>query len=239
MSARQQQIETAQKAHQEGNFDAMCNAMIAVVKDNAALNPEERNMLYIAYKCATGKRRHDIKEKQDATAARELEQFCGELINILSQFLIPAAPDAESKVFYYKVMGDFYRYYDEVKPSQQNKLAAEQSYQTATETAAALPTTNPLRLNVALNFGVFYQETLGNAARGLDISRQALDNARGPLPALAEQQKAEASFVLSLLFDNVKLWSKDLGQQEPQPIQGLFVPPPPPQGQPGQQGPPQ
>jgi 14-3-3 protein epsilon len=233
--SRQQQLEVAKKAHQEGNFDAMCNAMLAVVRDNARLNPEERNMLYIAYKCATGKRRHDLKERQDQNAARELEQFCGELINILSQFLIPNAPDAEAKVFYYKVMGDFYRYYDEVRPSQQNKLAAEQSYQTATGEAGSLPPTNPLRLNVALNFGVFYQETLGNAQRGLEISRQALDAARASLPSLPEQQKAEASFVLSLLFDNVKLWSKDLGQPEPPQIQGLFIPPPPPQGQQGPQ----
>jgi 14-3-3 protein epsilon len=234
--SRNQYLEAAKKAHQEQNFDAMCNNMIAVVKDNAALNPEERNMLYIAYKCATGKRRHDLKENPgNQQAARDLEQFCGELINLLSQFLIPAAQDTEAKVFYYKVMGDFYRYYDEVRSSQQNKTAAEQSYQTAADWAASgLPPTNPLRLNVALNFGVYYQETLGNAQRGLDISRQALDAARAGLPGLPEQQKAETSFVLTLLFDNVKLWSKDMGQPEPQPIQGLFVPPPPPQGGPQQ-----
>jgi 14-3-3 protein epsilon len=233
--SRQQFIEAAKQAHQQNNFDAMCNNMISVVKDNAALSAEERNMLYIAYKCATGKRRHDLKQNpHDANAARELEQFCGELINILSQFLIPAAVDTEAKVFYYKVMGDFYRYYDEVRPSVQNKQAAEQSYQTAHDWAASgLPPTHPLRLNVALNFGVFYQENTNNPQRGLDISRQAIDLARGPLLGLDQNAKAEASFVLQLLFDNVHLWSKELGQPEPAPIQGLFIPPPPPQGQHG------
>jgi len=253
MAQRQQNVEAAKKAHQEGSFDTMCQAMVRVVQENPKLSAEERNMLYIAYKGAASKRRYELKENaNNAQAARDLEAYCAELINTLSQTVIPSAgTDTDAKVFYYKVMGDFYRYYDEVKPNQSNKDAALQCYQTATDWAASgLQPTNPLRLNVALNFGVYYEDTIRNPQKALEITKSAIDAARPSLPSLDQSGKQEASFVLSLLMDNATLWSKNLGQQEPAPIDGLVQPPPqqqqqggaPPQGQappagyPGYQG---
>jgi len=231
-----QLIEAAQKAHKEGNFDNMCSVMQQIVSANPNLNAEQRNMLFIAYKGAATKRRADLKQNpNNANSSRELEKYCAEFINLLAQTLIPQANDDESKVFYYKCMGDFYRYYDEVQPNQTNKSSALNCYENACHLGCgALDPTNPLLLNVALNHGVCCTEQMNDMRRGLEVTEKAIDAARSRLSSLDERRKIEASFVLTLLLDNAKLWRKDLSMPEPKEIDGLLVPPPPQQQGQGQ-----
>jgi 14-3-3 protein beta/theta/zeta len=44
----------------------------------------------------------------------ELREICQEVLSLLDKFLIPKASNAESKVFYLKMKGDYYRYLAEV-----------------------------------------------------------------------------------------------------------------------------
>jgi len=236
-----QLIESAQKAHQEGNFDKMCSVMQQIVSANACLSAEQRNMLFIAYKGAASKRRADLKQNpNNSNASRDLEKYCAEFINLISQTLLPQANDDEAKVFFYKCMGDFYRYYDEVQPNQTNKSSALNCYENACSIGSgALDPTNPLLLNVALNHGVCCTEQMNDMRRGLEITDKAIDAARPRLASLDERKKMESSFVLTLLLDNSKLWRKDLNMPEPKNIEGLVIPPPPQQQQQGNAPPPQ
>jgi len=231
-----QLIESAQKAHQEGNFDKMCSVMQQIVSANACLTAEQRNMLFIAYKGAATKRRAELKQNaNNSNASRDLEKYCAEFINLISQTLLPQANDDEAKVFYYKCMGDFYRYYDEVQSNQTNKSSALNCYENACHLGSgALDPTNPLLLNVALNHGVCCTEQMNDKARGLEITEKAIDAARPRLASLDERKKMESSFVLTLLHDNATLWRKELNMPEPKAIEGLVAPPPPQQQQ--QQG---
>ena len=44
----------------------------------------------------------------------ELSDVCNDVLNLLDKYLIPKASSAESKVFYLKMKGDYYRYLSEV-----------------------------------------------------------------------------------------------------------------------------
>ena len=45
---------------------------------------------------------------------KELRDICNDVLNLLDKFLIAKASNAESKVFYLKMKGDYYRYLAEV-----------------------------------------------------------------------------------------------------------------------------
>ena len=45
---------------------------------------------------------------------KELKDICEDILNLLDKHLIPHASTGESKVFYYKMKGDYYRYLAEV-----------------------------------------------------------------------------------------------------------------------------
>jgi 14-3-3 protein epsilon len=86
----------------------------------------------------------------------ELNDVCSDILNVLDQFLIPAAEQGESKVFYYKMKGDYHRYLAEFAQGDKRKDAAScahDAYKAATDVAQTeLAPTHPIRLGLALNF---------------------------------------------------------------------------------------
>jgi hypothetical protein len=51
----------------------------------------------------------------DFQVEKELSSVCEEIIDILDKYLIPNAHEAEPKVFYLKMHGDYWRYLAEVR----------------------------------------------------------------------------------------------------------------------------
>ena len=71
--------------------------------------------------------------------------------------------DGESKAFFVKMVGDYYRYIAEnAKGAQleQVKQNALKAYEEANK--IALPPCNPIKLGLALNFSVFHYEVMKN-----------------------------------------------------------------------------
>lgn len=89
---------------------------------------------------------------------KELRDICSDILNVLEKHLIPCAGTGESKVFYYKMKGDYHRYLAEFATGGDRKDAAENSlvaYKAASDIAMTdLPPTHPIRLGLALNFSV-------------------------------------------------------------------------------------
>jgi 14-3-3 protein epsilon len=88
------------------------------------LSTDERNLLSVAYKNVVGTRRaswriiSSIEQKEESKGSEkhinkikeyrqkietELEQVCGDVLNVLDESLIPKAESGESKVFYHKM----------------------------------------------------------------------------------------------------------------------------------------
>ena len=80
---------------------------------------------------------------------KELKDICGDILSVLDKHLIPCSDTGESKVFYYKMKGDYHRYLAEFATGNDRKEAAENSlvaYKAASDIAMTeLPTTHPIR----------------------------------------------------------------------------------------------
>lgn len=159
--------------------------MKKVASTDVELTVEERNLLSVAYKNVIGARRaswriiSSIEQKEEnkgveeklemiknyrAQVEKELRDICSDILDVLDKHLIPCATTGESKVFYYKMKGDYHRYLAEFATGNDRKEAAENSlvaYKAASDIAMTdLPPTHPIRLGLALNFSVFYYEIL-------------------------------------------------------------------------------
>jgi len=55
----------------------------------------------------------------------ELNNFCHDILNLLDSHLIKSAANSESKVFFLKMKGDYYRYIAEYAQGDNHKKAAD------------------------------------------------------------------------------------------------------------------
>ena len=95
---------------------------------------------------------------------------------ITRSVLIPHARSEESKVFYYKMKGDYFRYLAEFQTNDQRAESSSNAlndYENANKIAEMdLAPTHPIRLGLALNFSVFYYEILNSPERACSIAKQ-------------------------------------------------------------------
>ena len=133
---------------------------------------------------------------------------------MLDNHLIKSASLGESKVFYHKMKGDYYRYLAEFSSGEKRNEAAEKSlsaYKAASDVAVTeLPPTHPIRLGLALNFSVFYYEILNSPDRACQLAKQAFDDAIAELDTLSEESYKDSTLIMQLLRDNLTLWTSDL-----------------------------
>lgn len=222
----------AKLAEQAERYEDMVSSMKEVAALGQELSVEERNLLSVAYKNVIGALRAswriistmETKETEEAkktgagtTAYREdiekeLKNICDDILSVLDKNLIASATTNESKVFYYKMKGDYYRYLAEFTTAQARKDAAENSlssYKLATDASDKLAPTHPIRLGLALNFSVFYYEILNSPERACKLAKTAFDEAIAELDQLSEDSYKDSTLIMQLLRDNLTLWTSD------------------------------
>ena len=150
----------------------------------------------------------------------ELEDVCNEVLDLLQKFLIPHATSDESKVFYLKMSGDYFRYraeYQEESKKDDVQKKAEENYNEAmTAAKEKMPPTHPNRLGLALNFSVFFYEILNAPDKACHLAKQAFDDAIAELDNLDSEQYKDSTLIMQLLRDNLTLWTSDAQQDEQQ-----------------------
>jgi len=229
---REEQIQRAKLAEQAERYDDMAAAMKRVTESNSELSNEERNLLSVAYKNVVGARRSSwrvissIEQKTEGSERKqsmareyrekiekELKDICHDVLKLLDKFLIPKASNAESKVFYLKMKGDYYRYLAEVAVGEDRNTVIDDSqkaYSEAFEIAKSqMQPTHPIRLGLALNFSVFYYEILNSPERACHLAKQAFDDAIAELDSLNEDSYKDSTLIMQLLRDNLTLWTSD------------------------------
>jgi hypothetical protein len=225
----------ARLAEQAERYDDMVKAMKAIVMKDPNLSAEERNLLSVAYKNVIGARRaswriiNSIQSKQEEGSwkqqvieayrkqiEQELNDSCNDVLKILDERLIPTAessPDgAESKVFFHKMKGDYYRYLAEVSPETKRTEPTQkalEAYDKAFKDAEPLATTHPIRLGLALNFSVFYYEIMGKQDKACEVAKKAFDDALSELDSLREDTYKDSTLILQLIRDNLTLWTSE------------------------------
>lgn len=237
MADREDKVFMAKLAEQAERYDEMLDSMKSVATYDTELTVEERNLLSVAYKNVIGARRaswriiSSIEAKDDAKEPatgtnesmvrqyrvqieKELNEICADILSLLDKHLIPHASTGESKVFYYKMKGDYYRYLAEFATSNERKDAAENSlvaYKAASDISTSeLVPTHPIRLGLALNFSVFYYEILNSPDRACRLAKAAFDDAIAELDTLNEESYKDSTLIMQLLRDNLTLWTSDM-----------------------------
>jgi 14-3-3 protein beta/theta/zeta len=234
---KDEQVQRAKLAEQAERYDDMASAMKKVTESGAELTNEERNLLSVAYKNVVGARRSSWRvissieqktegsERKQAMAReyrekieKELRDICLDVLSLLDKFLIPKASNPESKVFYLKMKGDYYRYLAEVATGDNRAAVIEDSqkaYQEAFDIAKNQMTpTHPIRLGLALNFSVFFYEILNSPERACHLAKQAFDDAIAELDSLNEESYKDSTLIMQLLRDNLTLWTSDAQDNE-------------------------
>ncbi len=157
-NTREEHLYMAKITEQTERFEDMLDAMNKVVHANPDLTIEERNLLSVAYKNTIGSRRtawralSSIEKKEEQKGSKnipllrgykskieqELNRYCKEILDLINDQLLKKAQNAEAKVFYNKMKGDYHRYISEYTTGDDNKNAgdnAHHAYKDATDTA--------------------------------------------------------------------------------------------------------
>jgi len=233
------QVFMAKLSEQAERYQDMVEHMKKVASISPDLSVEERNLLSVAYKNVIGLRRaswrivSSIENKEESknntdhlsnirpyreNIESEMVQICNDILSLLDTTLIPHATTGESKVFYYKMKGDYYRYLAEFATGDKRKSASDNSlsaYEEATKVSTAeLPPTHPIRLGLALNFSVFHYEICNAPERACSLAKQAFDDAIAELDSLPEESYKDSTLIMQLLRDNLTLWTSDMQESE-------------------------
>ena len=180
-------------AEQCNYFNDMYYYMEDIVKfdKDKILSSDERNLLSIAMKNKINNNMNAIrtvsayfnrekKKKSDylpyiieykQKLMIELEENCYKFIEVID-LLLPKAKDDQSKVFYYKLKGDYYRRMAEAEEGNLKKVATEgakKSYDNALQYIKTLKIIDPIRLGLFLNLSVYYYEILENHQKQLKL----------------------------------------------------------------------
>lgn len=237
-------VEMAKLAEQAERYDDMVNYMKDLTKKADKLSDEQRNLLSVAFKNVVGARRSawriisSIESKQLekttdqeevlATKYRkeiekELEERCREVLDLITDHLLATTGGTtnpiEAEVFYLKMKGDYFRYLVEVTSGDPRTDLANKSkdaYTAATEAAAELPSTHPIKLGLALNFSVFHYEIMNDGNVACELAKKAFDDAIAELDHLKEDSYKDSTLIMQLLRDNLTLWTSETDNNEPE-----------------------
>jgi len=153
----------------------------------------------------------------------ELRDICKDVLQLLDSHLISKATSAESKVFYLKMKGDYFRYLAEVGGptgddyTHKEKVVnnSKDAYQKALDIAKGdMHPTHPIRLGLALNYSVFFYEIMNAPDRACQLAKQAFDDAIAELDTLNEDSYKDSTLIMQLLRDNLTLWTSDTRDEQ-------------------------
>jgi 14-3-3 protein epsilon len=231
-------VYMAMLAEQCNRFEEMTEFLEDMLKGrDKDLNSDERNLLSIAYKNSLTSRRtalrtviaYETKEKKKESSPflsyiqeyrkkieDELTKMCNNVLCTIDSHLLKRAEDAEAKVFYLKMKGDYNRYIAEYAQGElKDKVsqAALEAYALATKDAANLSSIHPISLGLALNFSVFYYEVMGNHEKACTIAKEILDVANKEIANIEDPEENEnhrdALSIINLLRENLDMWKME------------------------------
>lgn len=195
-----------------------------ILNESLEVSPSQQATKEDKANCDKSNHRQQVIKSIMSNIESELKSYCNEILSILVTRLIPSiSATGESRVFYYKMKGDYIRYLCETCTGSERKDKANESlvaYKTASDRALIeLPPTHPVRLGLMLNFSVFYYEIMKSPERSYRLAKQAFDDAIAELDTLSEEGYRDSTIIMQLLRDNLNLWESE--QQNSQPINDL------------------
>ena len=134
------------------------------------------------------------------------------IVSIVKDFCMQAASSDETKAFFYKMIGDYYRYVAECADAtkiEMVKNGALENYQLAQSCTGTLNSCNPITLGLALNFSVFHYEVMNNHKTACELGEAALTDALEKIDDVDEETFRDAKSIIELLKENLSLWKEE------------------------------
>jgi 14-3-3 protein epsilon len=227
----EENIFMARVAEQAERFDDMVSYLQEVVKSKAEdFTTEERNLLSVGFKNQIGSKRtalrtigaieqnpkyskfNDSLGQYKKKIEKELAAQCEDIIVSVKNLCLKVAATDETKAFFQKMIGDYYRY--EAECAGEDTIAnvkegALSHYQLAQGASETLNPCNPIRLGLALNFSVFHYEVLNNKKQAIELGETALSDALEKIDDVDEETFRDAKSIIELLKENLSLWKEE------------------------------
>ena len=227
----EENIFMARVAEQAERFDDMVKYLQMVVESKTEdFTTEERNLLSVGFKNQIGSKRTAIRtisaieqnpkyskfndglSKYKKKIEEELYNQCTTIVDIVKGSCMSKASTDETKAFFYKMVGDYYRYVAECATGENLesvKSGALENYQLAAQTSESLNPCNPIRLGLALNFSVFHYEVMNNHKQACELGEKALSDALEKIDDVDEETFRDAKSIIELLKENLSLWKEE------------------------------
>ena len=221
----------ARVAEQAERFDDMVYYLQEVVKNkNEDFTTEERNLLSVGFKNQIGSKRTAIRTISAIEQNPKYQKFndglstykkkiegelydqCISIVKIVRDQCMKVAATDETQAFFYKMIGDYYRYVAECAHADKIetvKNGALENYQLAQSKCQSLNACNPIRLGLALNFSVFHYEVMNNHKQACNLGEQALSDALEKIDDVDEETFRDAKSIIELLKENLSLWKEE------------------------------
>mmetsp|Transcript_13953 Transcript_13953/g.39670 ORF Transcript_13953/g.39670 Transcript_13953/m.39670 type:complete len:248 (+) Transcript_13953:45-788(+) len=228
----------AKLADNSDRHEEMLQLMTSLAREGVDFTEEERTLYSVACKNTIKARRSswrilssilqkEVSKDEDSPrnanitreylskVEQEVKGRCNETIEILEKYLIPNTTNAESKVYFHKMIGDHYRYLAEFEKDKDssNSLvvgAAKKAYGNAIGLlSSGVRPTSPVALGLALNYSVFCYEILKSPKTACEVALKAFNDALGDLKSLSGEDYTETASILSMLKDNLTIWTID------------------------------
>lgn len=230
-------VYMAMLAEQCNRFEEMTEFLEDMLKGrDKDLNSDERNLLSIAYKNSLTSRRtalrtviaYENKEKKKDNSPflayiqeyrkkieDEITKMCNGVLSTIDTHLLKRAEDAEAKVFYLKMKGDYNRYISEYATGELKEKSSKDAlsaYESASNDAKNLSAINPISLGLALNFSVFYYEVMGDHEKACNIAKDVLEVANKEIAQCEDDENdatRDALSIINLLRENLDMWKME------------------------------
>lgn len=197
------------------------------------MSHDERNLFSHAYKTVFLQRQRSLfilelpSARKDETLAsyrtqleNELIGFCVAVIESLGA-LLSAKCTTESKVLYFRMQGDYYRYQVPLLQGQELVrqsvvLSADVAYTTAQLLAEQLHPAHPIRLAAALNYAIFFATVYDSLQHSLALTKATVFVALANSDSISPELSEDTLLYLELLYANIAAWEAQL-MYEPLP----------------------
>ena len=230
----EEKIFLARVAEQAERFEDMVDFLNKAIdaKSGEDFTIDERNLLSVGFKNLIGSQRGAIRtigaieqnpkyqKFGDALAQykkqieKELYEKCMSIVNCVESKCLKLAAEDESKAFFQKMIGDYYRYVAESATDEnleKVKKGALSGYEEAEKLSKGLNACNPIRLGLALNFSVFYYEVMNDHKKACELGEAALSEALEKIDDVDEETFRDAKSIIELLKENLSLWKEEEG----------------------------
>jgi 14-3-3 protein epsilon len=222
-------IFLARVAEQAERFEDMVNFLELVLNEKGAdVSSDERNLLSVAFKNLISSKRaacrtiaaieqnpkyskfSDALARYKTEIEEKLTGDCQKIVDMINNKVLAKQCEGESKAFFVKMVGDYYRYIAENAKGAQLEAVKKNALKAYNEAnLIKLPPCNPIKLGLALNFSVFHYEVMKDHKSACELADKALQEALDKIDELEEDDFRDAKSIIELLKENLTLWKEE------------------------------